>query len=182
MAAKPLLVTLSIREGLHKPSIIHGLSDVPAYPLDNRDGTFTVTGGGIVIPNAVKGGQVSMIVTGGGVVALTGQKGARATISVTGGGVVQLLVSKGGKVVQPITGGGRVTLQWTTGREYVLSITGGGVVTIAAGITGIQTILEIEFDEGGVGRRRPQQDRLDDWTLTMDDEAIIELYALRKTR
>ena len=114
------------------------------------------------------------------------QKGAKVTVSVTGGGVVQLLAAKGGQVASSITGGGRMTLTFITGRESVLHITGGGVVTItAAGPQAPQTVIEIEFDEGGAGpvaKRRRGQTEFDEWTLAMDDERIVELYALRKSR
>jgi hypothetical protein len=205
MAAKPLLIRLSIGQGQSKPAIIHSL--LTPKIEGNRDASISITGGGVVVAVDQKGAQVVPAVTGGGVVNVIGRKGATAAVTLTGGGDILLTSTKnaklnvsltGGGIVliqstdsrmtsQQITGGGDVTIQTSGDHSASISITGGGVVTVSAAQP--EAVIVVQFDmmeEGsGVGpsaKRRQGQTPFDDWTRVTDDEMVLEYYLLRKTR
>lgn len=189
MAAKPLVILLSIRQG-HKRIV--GLvvpqpspSSVVSSIVDNRDGTFSITGGGAIAITGVKGAAQTATITGGGAITMSGTKGGRALISVTGGGAVAVLGAKGGQLIGTVTGGGAITVSFRKNAEVTLNITGGGVITIASADPAVPiSEIVIEVDEGGAGpvEKRRGQTPFDDWTIQMDDESITELYLLRRPR
>ena len=149
----------------------------------------TVVGGGVVSIAMIHGGQASAVVTGGGVVTVQRTKGGQVALQVTGGGVVTLVsggsANRDGTVV--VTGGGMVAVQFAADRQGAIAITGGGEVSLLYQTSGSEAaVMEVAVETDGGGpvskRHAPSVTRFDDWTLAMDDEAVLEIYAMRKTR
>lgn len=150
--------------------------------VDNRNVTFQVTGGGVVTAVTRKGASSTVSITGGGIIAITARKGAQITVSLTGGGVITMSATKGGITLATVTGGGRITPNFVKGGIVFFTVTGGGMVTMESlAPTPEEAMIIIETDGGGpVAKRRAGSiTPFDDWTATMDDEAILALYLLR---
>ena len=59
----------------------------------------------------------------------------------------------------------------------IADLTGG-----AASLVAVVVLPPAPDGAGPVAKRRDSITPFDDWTLMMDDEAVLELYVLRKTR
>lgn len=128
------------------------------YTDTNRDGTFSVTGGGVLTAvqatnrnrsgSLVGGGilalakatarNLAQLLTGGGVLVVAGSasSGAEnhdATFVLTGGGVLVVAASEGATRAAILTGGGVINWAELTGRLAAVQLTGGGQLVIMGG-------------------------------------------------
>ena len=109
--------------------------------LEEKSGSFTITGGGIATNVAAKGGQGAVTATGGGVSSSAATSNRQLSAAVTGGGVATV----GAEAWQPeveehdgsfvVTGGGSVTAGSLADRLLALGITGGGSYTQGSSTT-----------------------------------------------
>lgn len=104
---------------------------------ENHNGTAVLTGGGVAVLAATKGGLVAPSLTGGGVIASTASGAHTATVALTGGGVVVPAASTDRSTTATLTGGGAITVTGSgsiPGEEHdgTATLTGGGVVTLVA--------------------------------------------------
>lgn len=116
----------------------------PAAGAENHNGTFALTGGGVVTSVRQKGGQVTWTFTGGGVLTSARQKAGQATWVLTGGGVLTSIRQKGGLVTWTLTGGGIWTVAYSVSSgvpnvDATFTLTGGGVIVSLGQKAGFRT-------------------------------------------
>lgn len=178
------IVALPQQKGGQAATLVTGGGIVTTVRQKGAKNNVTVTGGGVVPSVRQKGALRSTVETGGGVVSLPEAKGGQTLISVTGGGVVTLVgqASSGGPSASgtlTVTGGGVIAIASQKGGLVTVFATGGGTIVIAIGVPPAAAIVAPAVDPGGAGPRRARQSNLDDWTLPMDDERVLEIYLLR---
>ena len=125
--------TLTIGTAISDDLAAIGLA-VREKPVDNRNYSAVLTGGGVLTSVMAKGANSDGDATGGGVFTLAYDRSAKAatySAVLTGGGVVVPSASKAGAGTGTATGGGVATTTRLKGGKANGTATGGGV-TVAA--------------------------------------------------